>query len=112
VIKPTLESFGYVPRMMEQEIRNDLIPVAVLGDIAQSSLFIADITEHRPDVMIELGAAFMIKMPVILVARRDPQNELQLPFMVRNIRVLRYVSDIDLHEKLQFDVRNPGIPFP
>jgi len=111
VIEPTLEMAGFEPRMMEQEYRDELIPVAILGDIARSSLFVVEMTERRPDVMIELGAALIAKIPVILLAHRELVQDSEIPFIVRNVRIERYTSEVDLQAKLKSAIANPCVPF-
>lgn len=110
-IKPTLVAFKYTPRFMEDEYCDRPIPLAILGSIFQSSLFVVDITEPRPDVMIELGAALIAKIPVIFLANHKVLRDPELPFMLRGTRIEYYESDLELEKQFRAAIASPRIPF-
>lgn len=64
------------------------IQEALIGEIAASDCIIADVTERNANVFFELGLAQAMGKGVLLIALRGSLE--QLPFDIREFRVLQY----------------------
>ncbi|HEX5715859.1 MAG TPA: hypothetical protein VF179_06850 [Thermoanaerobaculia bacterium] len=102
VIEPVLKGEGLVPILIEREFPSHRsIPQEITDKIEQCSIFVADITGLRPDVMMEVGAAQILQKTCIFLAdeRELPLNE--IPFMLKPIRIEFYSSEKELMKKLK-----------
>jgi hypothetical protein len=100
VIARVLREEGLTPVMIAEEYpSNLLIPPRIFSQIELCSLFVADLTGVRANVMIELGAAWALQKPIILLADEHITVD-ALPFLLRNARIEFYSSDQDLYDKL------------
>ena len=72
-------------------------PGVIIGDVInrinQSQVIIADITPTNANVFFEVGYAFALQKPIVLLARRDNGAQ-ALPFDVSAFRVLFYEDSI------------------
>lgn len=70
--------------------------------IERAELVIADITGNNPNVFLELGYAWGVNRPTLLLVQRDEAAGVapDLPFDVRTQRCLMYEDAVDLEEKL------------
>lgn len=93
VIKRVCEARGL------EVVRADEIygPGIIIGDVInrinQAQVIIADITPTNANVFFEVGYAFALLKPIVLLARRDNGAE-TLPFDVSAFRVLFYEDSI------------------
>lgn len=78
-----------------------LIIADVVREIGTSQLVIADITPTNPNVYFEVGYAFALRKPTILLARKDTR----LPFDVAGFRVLFYEDSIGGKKRLEDGLR-------
>ena len=46
---------------------SDVIQATIVNDLLQADLVLADLTEHNPNVLFELGLRIMAKKPIVLV---------------------------------------------
>jgi hypothetical protein len=100
-IKPALEAEGFTPIMFANEYPEDLIPSEILSVIGTCSLFVGDVTNLSSDVLMEVGAALMTKIPKILVAKKTKLPVAKVPFMLKNQRIEFYTSDSNLSVQLK-----------
>lgn len=94
-IRPPLEKAGFQPVMMADERPMGPIPVEILSRIASCSLFIADLTGQRPNVLIEVGAALNSGVRMILLLASSIREE-HLPFIIRTHPIYSYNSPDEL----------------
>jgi len=73
----------------DEFLRGGRVMSDILEGIARAEIVLADLTGTNPNVMYELGIAHTVKNPekVIIITQDAPEN---LPFDVRDLRVLRY----------------------
>jgi hypothetical protein len=102
VFLPALKNLGYWPVIMfdQSKYNSQSMPAAVFGHIGRSDLYVADLTGERPDVLLEVGAAWMAGIPMVLVASRSTDVS-RLPAIVRTQHINFYDSYPDLRDKLR-----------
>ena len=109
VIRPIVETHAgliYIDAMSEYEsrtIKMDLISRM----IAEANLVIVDISKNNPNVFFELGIAYNLKKPIILLCSRqafkskDKNNwSEKIPFDIRSKELLIFKSEKDLKVRL------------
>lgn len=104
-IKPLLEEQGYIPVMMDAKFEKKPIPTSIREHIAECSLFVADLTGLRPDVLLECGAAWIKDTPMILMANRKRCPPAALPFLLKPEKVAFYSGNDQLQNKLREALR-------
>lgn len=100
VIAPVLRKAGLTPVLIEREYPREGITEAILRRIRECSFFVSDLTDVRPDVLIEVGAAMSLTKKVILISE-GPIDPSALPFMLRGKRIDSYSSGADLERQLR-----------
>jgi nucleoside 2-deoxyribosyltransferase len=113
IYKPAVDKAGLQPVRADAEIFGaGKITDQVWQGIKAAKVLIAELTTRNPNVFYELGVAHALRKPVILIG----SNENDVPFDLRNIRVIYYdVSDpfwgrtlIDrLAEEIRAAIKNP-----
>ena len=73
----------------------------IVREIAAAQLVIADISPTNPNVYFEVGYAFALAKPTVLLARKGTA----LPFDVAGFRVLFYEDTIGGKRKLEEGLR-------
>jgi nucleoside 2-deoxyribosyltransferase len=68
-------------------------------------VIIADISPINPNVFFEVGYAFALEKPIILLAERNDSDGTTLPFDVSPFRVLFYDNSIGGKSKLEDGLR-------
>lgn len=81
----------------------DDIPDTIIKSIMQADFVIADLTFPKPNVYFELGIAYSITQPTICISQT-----LNLPFDVRNYRIIKYKNDdlVALRLRLEEAIKN------
>lgn len=74
-----------------------LYDVFVKG-ISSCNLFIADITHHNPNVMIELGIAVQQNKNILVVTSQDIKD---MVFDIRGLKAVKYVSKKELRQIIE-----------
>jgi hypothetical protein len=102
IYQPVHEANLNCERMDEVHFTGDILD-RMKALIERAELVIADITGNNPNVLIELGYAWGVHRPTLLLlqgeeALIDPKT---LPFDVRTQRCLFYEDAVDLEEKLK-----------
>ncbi len=71
IIKPTLEDpeFGYQVKRADDELRPGMISDAMINDIVNAALVVADLSELNPNAFYELAIRHGAIKPVIHIAR-------------------------------------------
>jgi len=75
VIKPTIESVGFDPRVVNRINHNDDIDDRIFKELDDCLLCVADLTYTRPSVYYEAGYARARGVPVVHTARTDHLNQ-------------------------------------
>ena len=90
VIKPVVESCQLNAYRVDEDPSAEVIINRVLDKIKSATLVIAEISTDRPNVWFELGYAFALSKPVIMMC---DETRTELPFDIRHQNVLFYRSE-------------------
>ncbi len=101
VIEPVCLAEGFRAFRADDEFGPGLIIADIIKRIATASLVIAEITPENANVFFELGFAFGLGKPVILLAERG----LKLPFDISGFRTLFYDNSIGGKPRVEADLR-------
>ena len=77
-IYQTVRKCGYVCEKVDESIYAGSIVDRIVSGIESAEFVIADLTEERPNVYLEVGFAWGIKKPVILVAKEGQRLHFDL----------------------------------
>jgi nucleoside 2-deoxyribosyltransferase len=66
LITPAAKSSGFTVKTANRQ-GSDLIQSTIINDLIEADLVIADLTEHNPNVMFELGVRMAEDKPVVLI---------------------------------------------
>jgi len=66
LITPAAKASGFTVRTANRQ-GSDLIQSTIINDLIEADLVIADLTEHNPNVMFELGVRMAEDKPVVLI---------------------------------------------
>ena len=66
LITPSAQASGFTVRTANRQ-GSDLIQSTIINDLLEADLVIADLTEHNPNVMFELGVRMAEDKPVVLI---------------------------------------------
>jgi hypothetical protein len=102
VIKPVCKEFGVDVERADETPGPGFIIQDVVRKIEEATFIIADITPSNPNVFFEVGYAYAVKRPTILVADRQSQ----LPFDVSGFRTLFYENTIGGKGKIEEGLRS------
>ena len=100
-IYPALRECGYICERLDRTAFTGDILERMKDRIASAKFVLADLSESRPNVYLEVGYAWGLGVPVLLIARRDES----LHFDVRTHRCIYYTSIRQLKRDLIQHVR-------
>jgi hypothetical protein len=103
-IQRPLQEIVLCERMDEQAFTGDIL-AEIKKRIARAEMVIADITGANPNVFLEIGYAWAVERPTVLICRK-PENGAVPPFDVRGQRYIEYDDISDLEEKLTKEVQS------
>lgn len=90
------------PKDIEEFInRNKQLYDIFVQGISSCDLFIADITNHNPNVLLELGIAIQQNKNILIVTSQDVSN---LPFDIRGLEAKKYQSKQDLQNLIEKEI--------
>jgi hypothetical protein len=69
LITPAAKESGFAVRTANRQ-GSDLIQSTIINDLIEADLVIADLTEHNPNVLFELGVRMAEDKPVVLIKAR------------------------------------------
>jgi hypothetical protein len=98
IYEPAIKRAGLKPVRADDDIfATGKIMDQIWSGINSARVLVAELTSRNPNVFYELGLAYALKKPVVLVS----SNESDVPFDVRHIRVIYYdVNDPFWGDKL------------
>ncbi len=99
-IQPTIHDMGLLSERMDLDAFTGDIKVRMLDRIRSARLLIALLDGGNPNVYLEVGYAWGVETPTILIAHRGET----LPFDVRGERVLIYDKIYRLKQMLREDL--------
>lgn len=83
LLKPAIESAGYIPVRADDTSKTDYIVVGIIQKIVESEMVVCDLSARNANVMYELGIRHAFNKPVVLI--KDSRTE-----KVFDIQGLRY----------------------
>ena len=94
---------GYQCKRADDVDHDGAIMVEVIDHIKRARLIVAEVSEHNPNVMYEVGWAHALDRPTILVAR----DGTRLPFDIAHLNTVYYENIKDLDDKLGKRLQTP-----
>jgi len=101
-IKPLVQEIGYEPVRVDEISQPGIILNDIWGQITESSVVIAEVTEPNPNVYYEIGVAHALGKPTILLAQRGTS----LPFDLGPHRCIFYDNTIPGRGRLLDSLRS------
>ena len=101
LIKPAAKAAGYFAETADRN-GSDIIHSTIVKAINNAEIIMADLTEHNPNVLFELGIAIALKKPVILIKTEETGQIFDID---NTIRVFSYKSNL-WKSTLEKDVPN------
>lgn len=90
LIKPSAEKSGFIAETADRN-GSDIIHSTIIKAITNSNIILADLTEHNPNVLFELGIAIALKKPVVLI---KTESTGQIFDIDNTIRVFSYNKNL------------------
>lgn len=90
LIKPAAKEAGYTAETADRNA-SDIIHSTIIKAINNAEIIMADLTEHNPNVLFELGIAIALKKPVILIKTEETGQIFDID---NTIRVFSYRSNL------------------
>ena len=90
IYKPALEKVGLEAYRVDRDPSVDIPIESIEEGIRDASMCLADITTDNPNVWYELGYAFAVNCPVILVCSNERKK---FPFDIQHRKIIRYMSE-------------------
>jgi hypothetical protein len=75
-----IEAAGYEPLRIDRKPDADKLDDEILAEIRRSKFLVADLTDQRQSVYLEVGFAMGLQMPVVRTCREDGLREKKLAF--------------------------------
>lgn len=119
IFNPALEAAGFEPRTALRQ-GSDVIQATIVNALLEADLVLADLTEHNPNVLFELGMRMHLDKPVALVRAKgtgpifDVDNMLRVEDYNPNLwpsTVKKDVPTISEHVKATWDNRGKAKTF-
>ena len=89
--KPALERAGLTPYRVDEDPRTEGIVDSIEEGIRNAAICLADITTDNPNVWYELGYAFAVRRPVVMVCSKERGGK--LPFDIQHRTVIEYAPE-------------------
>ena len=101
VIRPVCEEFQIHAERADQICGPGIILEDIANRLIEATVTIAEITPENPNVFFEVGYAYAMKRPLILIATRGRD----LPFDVSGMRTLFYENSIGGKARIEAELR-------
>lgn len=93
IIKPTVESLGYLAYRIDRDPTADILIESIEHKIKSSDFCIAEISTNNPNVWYELGFACASGKKLIMVCSEERGDE-PFPFDIRHRNILIYKTKV------------------
>jgi hypothetical protein len=90
--KPAIESAGLDAYRVDQDASVSVPIDAIERGIQQATICLADITEDNPNVWYELGYAFALGKPVVMVCSEERAGK-KYPFDIQHRYIIKYKTE-------------------
>lgn len=104
VIIDVIEEYGYDAMLIDIKEHNNQIVPEILFEIAKSTFVIADLTEHKTGVYLEIGYALAKQKQVILTCKDTDFDSRH--FDVSQINIIKWKDKRDLEERLRGRIKS------
>lgn len=104
VIMGVIEEYGYNAMLIDIKEHNNQIVPEILFEIEKSTFVIADLTEHKTGVYLEIGYALGKQKEVILTCKDTDFKSRH--FDVSQINIINWKDKRDLEERLRLRIRS------
>jgi hypothetical protein len=92
IYKPAIEAAGLEPYRVDKDPGVSIPIESIERGIKQASVCLADITADNPNVWYELGYAFALGKPVIMVCSEERTGK-KYPFDIQHRSIIPYMAD-------------------
>ena len=92
VFKPALEQAGFEPYRVDRDPNVDVPVESIEKGIRNATICLADISTNNPNVWYELGFAFAMGRPLIMVCSNE-REEGRFPFDIQHRSIIEYTSE-------------------
>lgn len=82
LFKPAIEAAGFEARTAKRQ-GSDVIQATIINDLLDADLVLADLTEHNPNVLFELGLRMNSEKPIALVRATGTNPIFDVDHMLR-----------------------------
>jgi len=82
LFKPAIEAAGFVARTAKRQ-GSDVIHATIVNELLDADLVLADLTEHNPNVLFELGLRMAKELPIALVRAKGTSPIFDVDNMLR-----------------------------
>lgn len=82
LFKPAIEGAGFVARTAKRQ-GSDVIHATIVNELLDADLVLADLTEHNPNVLFELGLRMAKELPIALVRAKGTNPIFDVDNMLR-----------------------------
>lgn len=89
---------GFCPKNVWAHGVSDRISTRIIGNLLQFEIVVVDISDHNPNVMIELGLRLTSKKPTVVIK----DNTTKFPFDIHDFSALQYPYDLNIVEMENF----------
>lgn len=82
LIHPAVERAGFQPMTAKRQ-GSDVIHATIINQLIDADLVLADLTEHNPNVLFELGVRMALELPVALIRAKGTNPIFDVDNMLR-----------------------------
>lgn len=116
IIKPALKDAGFTAETA-MRTGSDLIHSTIINELADADIVLADLTDHNPNVLFELGLRMAENKPVAIIKSDDTGRIFDVDNLLRVLEydaniwpssVARDVASVAEHVKATWDGRDSG----
>ena len=104
VLEPAVTNAGFIAKTARRQ-GSDVIQATIVNDLLEADIVLADLTEHNPNVLFELGMRMAVDKPVALIRSKgtgpifDVDNMLRVQEYDPNLWVSTVKDDIPSIQK-------------
>ncbi|WP_290457409.1 hypothetical protein [Faecalibaculum rodentium] len=99
LVKPVCEKIGYNPIRADQLTSTAFIAQEIFEHLNNDEMVIADVTDHNPNVYLELGYRMRTYKPFVIIRNAETSNN--RPFDIAGIRSFDYRLRVSSLEEFQ-----------
>lgn len=90
---PAITAAGFEPYRVDEDPRADVLIISIEDGIRSAAVCLADITTDNPNVWYELGYAFAVGRPVVMVCSNERTEK--YPFDIQHRKVIPYKTEAE-----------------